>query len=93
VAWPLRGGRAGAASTRPRPSTQKGGAVNEVFPEKDRYSHLVEEAGRLLDEQLTRIRKDCDEGTITIREAADERIRVMTEHLDKLRELRDEFLS
>jgi hypothetical protein len=67
--------------------------VNEVFPEKDRYSHLVEEAGRLLDDQLSRIRKDCDEGTMTIREAADERIKAMTEHLDKLRELRDQFLS
>jgi hypothetical protein len=67
--------------------------VNEMFPEKDRYSHLVEEAGRLLDDQLTRIRKESDEGTMTIRQAADERIKVMTEHLDKLRELRDEFLS
>jgi len=64
-----------------------------MFPEKDRYSHLVEEAGRLLDDQLTRIRKESDEGTMTIRQAADERIKVMTEHLDKLRELRDEFLS
>jgi uncharacterized protein (DUF885 family) len=64
-----------------------------MFPENDRYSHLVEEAGRLLDEQLSRIREDCDAGTITIRQAADERIKVMTEHLDKLRELRDEFLS
>jgi hypothetical protein len=67
--------------------------VNEVFPEKDRYSHLVEEAGQLLDDQLTRIRKDSDAGTMTIREAADERIKVMTEHLDRLRELRDQFLS
>ena len=64
-----------------------------MFPEKDRYSQLVEEAGRLLDAELSRIRKGCDEGAITIREAADERIKVMTEHLDKLRELRDEFLS
>jgi len=77
----------------PGPGRRKGCAVNDMFPDKDRYSQLVEEAGRLLDEQLTRIRKDCDEGTITIREAADERIKVMTEHLDKLRELRDEFLS
>jgi hypothetical protein len=73
--------------------TRKGCAVNDTFPEKDRYSHLVEEAGRVLDDQLSRIRKDCDEGTMTIREAADERIKAMTEHLDKLRELRDEFLS
>jgi uncharacterized protein (DUF885 family) len=64
-----------------------------MFPDKDRYSHLVEEAGTLLDEKLTRIRKDCDDGAITIREAADARIKVMTEHLDKLRELRDEFLA
>jgi hypothetical protein len=67
--------------------------VNEMIPEKDRYSRLVDEAGSLLDDQLSRIRKDCDDGTMTIREAADERIKVMTEHLDKLRELRDEFLS
>jgi hypothetical protein len=67
--------------------------MNEMFPEKDRYSHLVDEAGKLLDDQLSRIRKAQDEGTITIRDAADERITVMTEHLDKLKELRDEFLS
>ena len=77
----------------PGPGRRKGCAVTEMFPDKDRYSHLVEEAGRLLDEQLTRIRTDCDESAITIREAADERIKVMTEHLEKLRELRDQFLS
>jgi hypothetical protein len=84
VPWPGPG---------PGPRRRRGCAVNEVFPEKDRYSHLVEEAGRVLDDQLSRIRKDCDEGTITIRQAADERIKAMTEHLDKLRELRDDFLS
>jgi hypothetical protein len=67
--------------------------MHDMFPQQDRYSQLVEEAGRLLAHHLSRIRKDCDEGTITIREAADERIKVMTEHLDKLRELRDEFLA
>jgi hypothetical protein len=84
MAWPAPG---------PGPRRRRGCAVNEMVPEKDRYSHLVDEAGSLLDDQLSRIRKDCDDGTMTIREAADERIKVMTEHLDKLRELRDEFLS
>jgi hypothetical protein len=67
--------------------------MNGMLPGKDRYSHLVEEAGRLLDDQLARIRKECDEGTITMREAADARIQVMSEHLTKLKELRDEFLA
>ena len=67
--------------------------MSDMIPEPERYFHLVEEAGRLLDNQLARIWNDSADGKITIREAADERIQVMTEHLARLRELRDEFLS
>lgn len=67
--------------------------MNDMIPEGERYFHLVEEAGRLLENQLDRIWNDSNEGTITIRAAADQRIQVMTEHLARLKQLRDEFLS
>jgi hypothetical protein len=57
------------------------------------YLGLVAEAGTTLDDQLKRIRDDYERREIDIREAADERIQVMTEHLDRLRLLRAEFLS
>jgi hypothetical protein len=67
--------------------------MNEVIPERERYFQLVEEARRRLESQLDRIWNDYNEGTITVREAADARIQVMTEHLARLKQLRDEFLS
>ncbi len=57
------------------------------------YLALVAEATAVLDDQLGRIRADCDRGDISVREAADERITVMTEHLDRLRLLRAEYLD
>jgi hypothetical protein len=67
--------------------------MSDMIPERERYFQLVEEARRLLESQLDRIWNDSNEGTITVREAADARIRVMTEHLNRLKQLRDEFLS
>jgi hypothetical protein len=72
---------------------QEGCAMSDMIPEGDRYFHLVEEARKLLESQLDRIWNDSNEGTITVREAADARIQVMTEHLARLKQLRDEFLS
>ncbi len=57
-----------------------------------KYNQLAAEAAATLDDQLARIRRDQDEGTITIREGADERVQVLQEHLDRLRLLREEFL-
>jgi hypothetical protein len=67
--------------------------MNDMVPERERYFHLVEEARRLLDSQLDRIWNESNDGTITIREAADQRIQVMSDHLARLRQLRDEFLT
>jgi len=75
------------------PRCRKGCAMSDMIPERERYFQLVEEARRLLESQLDRIWNDSNEGTITVREAADARIQVMTEHLNRLKQLRDEFLS
>ena len=56
------------------------------------YNSLIAEACERLDERLSFIRGDYDRGEITVREAADERIQVMTEHLTRLRLLREEYL-
>jgi hypothetical protein len=66
--------------------------MSDMIPERE-YFHLVEEARRLLESQLDRIWNDSNDGTITVREAADARIQVMTEHLARIKQLRDEFLS
>ncbi len=59
----------------------------------DSYSKLVDQSCARLTEQLANIRKDQDAGDITVREAADERIQVMEEHLERLRLLREEYLD
>jgi hypothetical protein len=43
--------------------------------------------------QLANTRNDQDVGDITVREAADERIQVMEELLERLRLLREQYLS
>ena len=58
----------------------------------DLYSKLVGQSCARLTEQLANIRKDQDAGDITVREAADERIQVMEEHLERLRRLREQHL-
>jgi hypothetical protein len=58
-----------------------------------RYNDLIAEASARLDTQLANIRRDHDAGDITVIEAADERIIVMTEHLNRLRLLREEYLQ
>lgn len=65
-------------------------------PSADRitqYNDLVAEASARLDVQLANIRRDQEAGEITVREAADERISVLTEHLNRLRLLREEYLD
>ena len=57
------------------------------------YNRLVTEAAERLDAQLASVRRDYDAGEITVIEAADERITVMTEHLNRLRLLRQEYLG
>lgn len=57
------------------------------------YNRLVAEAAERLDAQLASVRRDYDAGEITVIEAADERITVMTEHLNRLRLLRQEYLG
>ncbi|MGO8957575.1 MAG: hypothetical protein ACLQFR_09435 [Streptosporangiaceae bacterium] len=66
-------------------------------PERDQralaYAQHVSDAADRLDEQLASIRRDQDAGDITVREAADERVQVLGEHLDRLRLLRAEYLD
>jgi hypothetical protein len=54
----------------------------------DSYSVALANQNRHLDEQIAGIRARQEAGTISIREAADERIRVMTDHLAALHALR-----
>jgi hypothetical protein len=59
--------------------------------DEDRRSRYYIEAGaedRRLAERLAAIRSREDAGTITTRQAADERIAVMEQHLEAVRELR-----
>ncbi len=59
----------------------------------EQYQWLASEAATALDDQLARIRADQERGTINVREAADQRVRALEEHLDRLRLLREEYLS
>jgi hypothetical protein len=57
------------------------------------YNQLAnEEAGRL-DAALTGIRASQDSGELSVRQAADARVAVLEEHLNRLRLLRDEYLG
>jgi uncharacterized protein (DUF885 family) len=58
-----------------------------------RYNERATECAAWLDRELEAIRRDYDAGLITIRQAADERIRRMEQHLATIRNLRDEYLS
>jgi hypothetical protein len=59
----------------------------------EQYQWLASEAATALDDQLARIRADQERGAINVREAADQRVRALEEHLDRLRLLREEYLS
>jgi hypothetical protein len=47
----------------------------------------------VLDERLEAIRRDFENGEISVTEAADERVQVLEEHLASLQSLRREYLS
>jgi hypothetical protein len=59
----------------------------------EQYQWLASEAAAALDDQLARIRADQERGAISVREAADQRVQALQEHLDRLRLLREEYLS
>jgi hypothetical protein len=59
----------------------------------EQYQWLASEAATALDDQLARIRADQERGAITVREAADQRVHALEEHLERLRLLREEYLS
>jgi hypothetical protein len=67
--------------------------MSSINERSAQYQRLASEAAATLDAKLQNIRRDEDAGDISTREAADERITVMTEHLDRLRLLRQEYLS
>src|SRR5260370_25867750 len=86
-------GIAGSYPLAGDPLTLRTGAPMSSFNKQHaKYNELAAEAAATLDDQLDRIRHDQDEGTITIRQAADERVQVMQEHLDRLRLLAAEYL-
>jgi uncharacterized protein (DUF885 family) len=58
-----------------------------------RYNERATECAAWLDRELEAIRRNYDAGLITIRQAADERIRRMEQHLATIRNLRDEYLG
>jgi hypothetical protein len=57
------------------------------------YVAALNEASNELDEKLSNIRRDLDAGDISMREASDERILVMSEHLSRLIRLRIEHFG
>jgi hypothetical protein len=65
-------------------------SINERASE---YQRLADEAGDRLEQQLANVRKDTDEGTITVLEAANERVRLLEDHLAAIQLLRDEYLK
>jgi hypothetical protein len=60
---------------------------------RSRYYIKAEAEDRRLAERLAAIRSREDAGTIATRQAADERIKVMEEHLAAVRELRERHLE
>ena len=65
-------------------------------PEDDRHARYLtgtEREDRLLDERIADIRRREDEGTITVRLAADARIDAMEKHLDAVTRLRRLYLG
>ncbi len=62
-------------------------------PPGDSYSVALANQNRHVDEQLADIRERTDSGEITIKESADERIRVLTDHLAALRLLRRKYFG
>jgi len=60
---------------------------------RSRYYIEAEAEDRRLAERLAAIRSREDEGTITTRQAADERIAVMEQHLAAVRTLRERHLE
>jgi hypothetical protein len=57
------------------------------------YIRAVEEADRRFDAEIASVRGKQDAGELTARESADERIRIMTAHLETVRELRRRYLG
>jgi hypothetical protein len=57
------------------------------------YAQRAAELDLELDERISFIRDDLDRGEITAVEAATERIQVMEEHLEKVRQLRIEYFG
>jgi len=60
---------------------------------RSRYYIEAEAEDKRLTDRLAAIRSREDAGTITVREAADERIAVMEQHLAAVRELRERHLE
>ena len=57
------------------------------------YYDAVSEADDDLEEALTHVRADEDAGRITTRQAADERVRLLENHLEQVQQLRREHLG
>ena len=55
----------------------------------DGYSLALANLNKILDQQLASIRGRQDDGALTIRQAADERIAALEQHLAELRKLRE----
>jgi hypothetical protein len=61
--------------------------------DRQAYAAGVGREDRLLEQRLADIRRREDEGTITVRLAADARIDAMERHLDALARLRELYLG
>jgi hypothetical protein len=59
------------------------------------YDYAIETARAQAeaDDKLSNLRKDVDDGSITLRQFCDERILVLSEHLARLIRLRTEYLG
>lgn len=62
-------------------------------PTTSGYCTALDQENAQLDASLLTLGTRYTAGTLTVREAADERIRLLTNHLTTLQELRDRFLG
>ncbi|HSR82860.1 MAG TPA: hypothetical protein VLM11_01625 [Streptosporangiaceae bacterium] len=66
------------------------------MPDRPNHSGYAEDAAAqdaMLDERLAAIRRQQDQGTITIRQAADLRVAALEHHLEAVRALRAEYFG
>jgi hypothetical protein len=89
-----KAGRTVLPTPLPGPDRKRSAAMSSISDDDhESYARLVQIEDQRFDELIAGIRRRQDAGELTPREAADERIRIMTAHLQAIQELRRRFLG